>query len=409
MNIFIDNFLGWLTLLIILIFILFWSSKYPKIKNILLIAFFVRSLLVLGEQYGIFKLPDGNLMLSDANRFELLAREMSRSQGLSVIKNFLIPDSFLLARVLSIFYTLFGESVMMAKGIGVGFGTGAVLLVYKFSTRLWSQKVGVKSAWMTALFPTLVLYSAITLREVYVVFFLIVCLIGIDNYIKKKTILSLVQTFLSFYILTLLHGPAGFGAFIFLLYLTYQLFQRQIIQIINFKINLISIFYIVILFSPIYLYINSYFSIPYLGNINELTDFERIIEKANVGLKNDASYPNWVRIDNYYEIIPKTLIKVIYFLYSPFVWDIKEPHHLIGLFDASFYFVLTFLILKNWTVLWSNPTTRIIILIFFIYIVIYGLGLGNFGTVVRHRSKFVIMLIVLAAPKLKNIVLRKIN
>ena len=74
----------------------------------------------------------------------------------------------------------------------------------------------------------------------------------------------------------------GFGAFIFLLYLTYQLFQRQIIQINNFKINLISIFYIVILFSPLYLYINSYFSIPYLGNINELTDFERIIEKANV-------------------------------------------------------------------------------------------------------------------------------
>ena len=85
-------------------------------------------------------------------------------QGLSVIKNFLIPDSFLLKEYYQ-FYTLFGESVMMAKGIGVGFGTGAVLLVYKFSTRLWSQKVGVKSAWMTALFPTLVLYSAITLRE----------------------------------------------------------------------------------------------------------------------------------------------------------------------------------------------------------------------------------------------------
>ena len=74
-----------------------------------------------------------------------------------------------------------------------------------------------------------------------------------------------------------------------------------------------------------------------------------------------------------------------------------------------FILYLLFNFKKNWTVLWSNPTTRIIILIFFIYIVIYGLGLGNFGTVVRHRSKFVIMLIVLAAPKLKNIVLRKIN
>ena len=35
------------------------------------------------------------------------------------------------------------------------------------------------------------------------------------------------------------------------------------------------------------------------------------------------------------------------------------------------------------------------------------LDLETFGTVVRHRSKFVIMLIVLAAPKLKKYSFKK--
>ena len=38
--------------------------------------------------------------------------------------------------------------------------------------------------------------------------------------------------------------------------------------------------------------------------------------------------------------------------------------------------------------------------LFIIYLIIYGIGTGNFGTGIRHRSKFVVILIVLAAPKI---------
>jgi len=42
--------------------------------------------------------------------------------------------------------------------------------------------------------------------------------------------------------------------------------------------------------------------------------------------------------------------------------------------------------------------------LFVTYLIIYGIGVGNFGTVIRHRSKFVMILIILAAPKLHKFI-----
>ena len=87
---------------------------------------------------------------------------------------------------MSIFYTVFGVSVMMAKSISVGFGTGAVLLVYKFSLKLWEPK-GRRKISMDDSFVsnTCFVFSYNFERSLHSIF-LIVCLIGIDNYIKKK-------------------------------------------------------------------------------------------------------------------------------------------------------------------------------------------------------------------------------
>ena len=41
------------------------------------------------------------------------------------------------------------------------------------------------------------------------------------------------------------------------------------------------------------------------------------------------------------------------------------------------------------------------------FIIIFGVGVGNFGTGIRHRSKFVIMLILLAAPKISKLIFYK--
>ena len=207
--------------------------------------------------------------------------------------------------------------------------------------------------------------------------------------------------------MSLFHGPVIMGAFVLLFILILDVIKKQLIQIYNMRINFKSILIILALLFPIILYLNSYYSIPYIGNFTELKDINHLLLKANVGLRDDASYPSFLIINNYFELIPKIILKMIYFLYSPFIWDVHQVNHIIGLLDGLVYFILTILLFKNWRAIWTNPVSRIFLLIFICYLIVYSFGLGNFGTVIRHRSKFAIILIILAAPKILKLIFKK--
>lgn len=163
-----ETLFGFFFLATIFLFLLIGAKKNNYIKNFLFVAFMLRSGVVLLDQFDFLKFPDGN---SDAAKFEFIAREFSRNQGLMVVFDFFIPDSLLISRIISLFYTIFLESKMIAQCISVGLGVSSVYLVYKLSLMLWDHRSAQKAAWIAALFPSLILYSSITLRESYIVFF----------------------------------------------------------------------------------------------------------------------------------------------------------------------------------------------------------------------------------------------
>jgi 4-amino-4-deoxy-L-arabinose transferase-like glycosyltransferase len=396
-----ENILGWSFLLIILFFIFFWTKKYPHIKNFLLVAFLLRALCVIFDNHDLITLPDST---ADAQTFERKARYFSNNYGLLVVKDFFRGDSLLMVRIISVFYTIFGESKMMAQSISVALGTASVYLVYLLSSITWDQKSATKAAWVVALFPSLILYSSLTLREVYIVFLLLVGLIGIARYIRNNTINSFLQVLLSFYALIFFHGAASLGGFIFLFYVLLNSIKKQLINLFDLKINILSLMTAIIASIPVVLFLTNNLSIPYMPS---LYDLPTILFQSNVAIKfldARSAYPDWFMIKNIYELIPKTILKTIYFLYSPFVWDIKTNYHMIGFFDTIPYFVLTIYLIQNKNAIWANPVARIFIIIFFVYIIIHGLGVGNFGTAIRHKSKFVVIMIVLAAPKINKFV-----
>ncbi len=133
-------------------------------------------------------------------------------------------------------------------------------------------------------------------------------------------------------------------------------------------------------------------------------DINLIIYKANIGIKGLASYPSWLIMNNENELLIKIIFRIIYFLYSPFIWDIKSSFHLFGLLDGILYLILSIYLIKNWRLIWENPIARFFILLIFFYLIIYALGVGNFGTGIRHRSKLVVLLIVLAAPRINKFI-----
>ncbi len=124
-------------------------------------------------------------------------------------------------------------------------------------------------------------------------------------------------------------------------------------------------------------------------------------------MSGGAAYPEWTIINSPTEILYKTPVRALYFLFSPFPWDIKKKVHLVGMIDGLFYMALVFLIFRNLKVIWKDPALRIILLILFCYFLIFGIGVSNFGTGLRHRSKFFIELVILAAPFIPRFVFFK--
>ena len=68
---------------------------------------------------------------------------------------------------------------------------------------------------------------------------------------------------------------------------------------------------------------------------------------------------------------------------------------------------MTFLILRNRKIIWKNLALRTILIVFVSYLIAFGLVVGNFGTAIRHRSKFIITLVLMIAPLLPKFIFSK--
>ena len=388
-----------------LLLVIIWSLKHPSVKNFLLIAFVLRvTWLVLNSYIPIFSIDS-----SDQAFFEYRAIFYSNEYGLSVIKEFYKHDSLLVSKIISIFYTLFGESEMIARCLSIGVSTASVYLVYSLSLMLWDHNAAKKAAWLMATFPTIILYSSSILREPYIIFILLISLINSVRFIREETIKSFLYTLISFFILSYFHGAMTIGLFILLFFLTLRHTKKFFKDLKNFKLNVRTVLFLVLGLIPLIVFLIYNYQLPYIGGIKTIFNFDLLIDIFN-GKRNsfgNTTYLSSLPVNNLYEFIQKLTLKLFYFTYGPFFWNINTTYHILGLIDGMIYFVLTIYILKNWANIWKNPITRFFLTLLLIYIFIYGFAVDNFGAAIRHRLKFLVIFIVLAAPKINRIIIFK--
>ena len=295
----------------------------------------------------------------------------------------------------------------MGQSVSLLFGVGTVFLGSKVAEKVWDKRTGKKAGWMLALFPSLILYSCLILREVYVYFFLSVALYGIVDWTATKNIKSFILALIGFISATFFHSAMIVGLFVFLTIVFLQNIKVIFKNLKKFKVfkklNIFT-FFIIIIISVVFIKDLRFEKIPNIFNSpNENLKF--ILIKIKNFDKGSAKYPRWLVPETTNEIIYKSPFRIVYFVFAPFPWDIKKFSHLIGMFDALIYIFLSYLIWRNKKVILSDPTLKIILILLLAYLVVYGIGVGNFGTGIRHRSKFAIIFIILAAPLLPKIIL----
>ena len=419
-----EDLLGWLTLLLVISITALIARKHPKTSNFIFVALILRSLAVIFDEY-FFYLPGSRM---DAWTFEQFAFRYSENYGLDIFSQMFNGDSYFLSKIISIFYTLLDRSPMMAKMFSVGFGTTTVFLIYRLTLIIWGSRTALKIGWFAAFFPSLVLYSAVIMREIYIIFFLTYALISCVNFIDKYKFIYFLKSSFGFFMTALFHGPMILGFFIFLIYIFFLILKKNNYFIRFKKKNIYFIFLLPLILVPIITFFLGYYEIPKIGHFNNIGDLKKEDQKKVSSLKDrllwkmdkaqiqcaywkecKASYPFWIVPKDFNEMIYLTPVRMFYFLYSPFPWDIKKPSHLIGLVESIFYIYLSICIFRNWKILFVNPQTRFLIMIFIMYIFVFSFGVGNFGTSIRHRLKFIGILLAIAAPKIARIKLSKIK
>lgn len=395
-----------LTCILIISFITFLVAiRYPKVSKIIYIALAVRVFVLLIGHY-LITLPDST---KDALSFEGHAFELSKDGFFSLMEKYPGPSSRFISWLIAIPYSLIGRSMLMAKSMTLFFGVGSVFLSWKVTQKLWGNKIANKVGWIMALFPSLILYSALTMREVYVSFFLIVAFYGIVNWSKTKDLKSIALTLFGFTGATFFHGATFLGAMIFVGIITLITLNDFIKSIKHSRIGVVNAILLLILSYVLLLYFTNQISVPYLRNLEYLFNIEVITDKSSANVVGIAAYPEWTKVKNINELIYKIPIRGMYFVFSPFPWDVTQTRHIIGMLDGLLYMGLAFIILMNIKKIWSNLALRIIFIILIFYIAAFSIGVGNFGTGIRHRSKFTFIFIFLAAPFLRNFTLLKKN
>ena len=184
--------------IIILALITFWFSRYYKsLTAILYVALCVRLVVIYFGNFLLI-LPES---LGDAGKYEVYAWEFSQNGFFSVIDQYPAGrSSYNISWILAFFYSFTGRSIVMAQSLRLFYGMGSVLLAALIANKIWSKKISIKVGWIIALYPSLVLYSSLILREAYIWFFLLVAIYGIICWSKDKSFKSIIIAFIYIFI-----------------------------------------------------------------------------------------------------------------------------------------------------------------------------------------------------------------
>lgn len=358
-------------------------------------------------QYFIAPLPDSQL---DAAGFERLAWAVSQSGIEGVVAGFKI-DAFLYARLLGLIYAISDRSPLLLQSVNVLIGLVNVLLGWRLARKLWDERSALRAAWVLALFPTLILYSAITMREAPIVLCLLAGTLAAINWYRHRRIRHLTIAILWFAFGTCLHGAfivvVTSLLVIALYYESKRCFRRMLagwLQPSSLAVTFAGLATIAVVTS-----FASIIIVPKVGRLDQAFDTLRLIQQMTVVNFADAAYPSWLVPDNGAEILPLLLPRIVYFLASPFPWDIGKPQHLIGLVDGQMYVLLVFLLWRARREIAANAEARFVLLLFLPLLIAFSIGVGNFGTALRHRSKFVILLVALVATRLPRLTWKRVQ
>ncbi|MEN3001832.1 MAG: hypothetical protein ABDI19_08335 [Armatimonadota bacterium] len=366
------------------------TFQYRWMTIFLWVAFAFRASLAIINCY-VYALPDSQ---ADALSFQQFAQEWARYPTMPPLPE---DTSYFISWVIALLYRITGIDTLAAHALSVMAGTLTVALGSLIAFHLWKDEcLARRAGWWLAMFPTLNLYSALTMREAYIWFFFSIALLGVIQWVHRPNLLALLLIVVGVTATTLYHGAMVIVGLAFLGILVFSHTILTLRLLLRNRLNLTAGFVLVVALAGLLYVFTADLSLPKIGSIYETVSAEMLIASAAYAFSGDASYPQWLLPQAPADIMLKLPVRVIYFLFSPFLWDVRSAHHTIGLLDAVLYIYFAWLFWRGRHRILNNTAAQWVTVIVATVIVTFALGTGNFGTGIRHRAKVVVPVIALS-------------
>ena len=380
--------IGLIAVLIHITFSLVVLMSY-KIKNklIYIFGYTARVIFMFWDLYArdVFVLPNSG---ADSEMF--YGASIMIANDLSMIGN---TRGGVVSDLMGLLFRLIGEQRIVGQYINVLFGLSIIFIVYKTLIYLDLDSRAIKIVLIiAAFFPNSLIMSAIFLREIIPTFLVAVSLMEYIKWIKSSKIKNAAFALVFIGLASMFHsGVIGITLGYFFGFLFYDRNSNKL----KFSSRTVISFILVILLIAVSF---TYFEDIIFRKFRYVEDISDIYNTANKRLGGSA-YLTAITINNPFQLIIYGPIKVFYFLTSPL------PMNWRGFMDIFTFLTDSMLYLFTITYYMKNKSkvkARRSIVIIIIWMLlgstfIFGIGVSNAGTAVRHRQKLIPVFLILLA------------
>lgn len=298
-------------------------------------------------------------------------------------------------------YFFLGHNPFFMILLNVIFGTLSILYVYKLSNELIkSKKIATVSALFIAIWPTHIMFSAMNMRDSLAIFLLILFIYYLvkwfRNFKPSTSLAVLVLYVLNFLIrsqnaILIMVAVAPF--------VVYFILKRTNPKLVPLAfMAFVGIFGVVIAL----VYSQGYFRYLSLDYISTQMEYRT---------DGGTGYLEWVDYSNWLDIILYAPLKLVYFLFSPFPWEVSNIDQLLVSIEGMVLLFMAFFILVYRKKIYYKIDNKFIFVTFVAFCLIgltaNGIIDSNSGTAMRHKLQYIYMFFILfsaARYKKRNVV-----
>lgn len=358
-------------------------------------ALFVRITLIIADSY-LSVLPIPPIANNYHEQGVAGAAAILRSDSAALVSG-LTPTNLVMTWFLSPFYLVFGNWPVAGR-LGVALVSLLVgYITYQIAREVATHRLGLVAAAVTLFWPT-ILYRSITLqREILLTVLMLTLVLSGLRLLDRVSVPVL--------------GVVGVS-----ILLVGALRQENLVLAVAV---LGAAAYLRNPWNPRYLVYALLIGVPVIGyiavNFGAFTGYGQTISPTVVDAyahgraHGDAAYLTGLHYRSWLDVIVYAPIKTLYFLYTPFPWQVNRPVELIA--GVSGWLLLAVTVVGKWGVsrLTDSPGKLGVVLSYlFTGVLTYSIIEMNYGAAVRRRIQFVPILLLLAVIGLAHVRFRSL-